>query len=214
MRFLLLLLLICWPSFPQRQVAVDNDSVRVLVVTSEPGPKGRMHDHKMNRVMLYLDEGSQRLEYQDGKKEDLRFRAGQALWSPAGGMHTSQNTAAKPWRVVEIELKKPPKSSKSPWTDLDPVKVDPRHYKVELENEQVRIIRFRNEAHGKIALHQHAVDRVVVFLTPVNMKVTSPDGKVSELRKQAGEVAFSGPATHREENAAADPIELVAVELK
>jgi len=214
MRALLLICLVWIPAFAQREVAVNNDSVQVLVVTSEPGPKGKMHKHDMNRVMLYLDEGTQVLEHQDGHKENLKFKAGQALWSPAGGMHTSQNTSKKPWRVVEIELKKPPKSSKGPWTDLDPVKVDPKHYKVELENDYVRIVRFRNEPHGRIPMHEHSADRVVVFLTQAAMKVTAPDGTVSELRRKAGEVSWSGRAKHQEENMAAEPIELVVVELK
>ena len=90
----------------QRSVPVDNEQVKVLsVVDPASRPPGRMHDHKMNRVMIYLDGGTQRLAYQDGKVEDLKFRAGQALWSPASGMHTSQNLDAKPHRLVEIELK-------------------------------------------------------------------------------------------------------------
>lgn len=207
-------MLVCLPLAAQRTIPIDNDKVRVVVVESAPGPKGSLHEHKMNRVMIYLDEGTQRLEHQDGRREDLRFGPGHVLWSPKGGFHTSQNTAAKPWRVVEIELKKDATAGRAPWTDLDPVKADPKHYKVELENEQVRVIRFRNEPHGKIPLHQHATDRVVVFLTAAWMKVTSPDGAVSELKKGAGEVAFSAPGTHREENASAEPIELLAVELK
>ena len=37
---------------------IDNDQVRVLDVTVQPAEKTRLHEHKINRVMIYLDEGS------------------------------------------------------------------------------------------------------------------------------------------------------------
>ena len=43
---------------------IDNDQVRVLDVTVQPHEKTRLHEHKINRVMIYLDEGAQHFEYQ------------------------------------------------------------------------------------------------------------------------------------------------------
>ena len=50
---------------------IENESVKVLDVMVQPGTKTRMHDHKVNRVMVYLDEGKQHFEWQDGKPADL-----------------------------------------------------------------------------------------------------------------------------------------------
>ena len=37
----------------------------------------------------------------------------------------------------------------------DPVKVDPKHYKVEVENEKVRVLRVNYKAHEKSVMHSH-----------------------------------------------------------
>src|SRR3712207_6038691 len=106
--FRLLAVLACVPAVPllaQRTVPIDNDLVRVVVVNDRSTAKGRMHEHAMNRVMIYLDRGHQRLEYADGRVVDLRFNPGDALWSASGGMHTSENVGGTAYRVVEVELK-------------------------------------------------------------------------------------------------------------
>src|SRR5688572_7509827 len=87
------------------RVKLDNDKVRVLKVTSPSHQKGAMHQHRMNRVMVYLDDGQMTLTNPEGKAEHFRWKAGHAKWDPAGGLHTSENTGDKPFTVVEIELK-------------------------------------------------------------------------------------------------------------
>jgi hypothetical protein len=197
----------------QRSVPIDNEQVKVLsVVDPASRPPGRMHDHKMNRVMIYLDGGTQRLAYQEGKVEDLKFRAGQALWSPASGMHTSQNMDAKPHRLVEIELKGQPKPFKAP--ALDPVKVHPSGYKVEIDNPQVRVIRVKMNPKQKIPLHEHALNRVVLYLKPQKIKVTPDGGAATEISPAENEVRFSTPGRHTEENLGDGPVELLIIELK
>ena len=64
---------------------LDNDQVRVLVVTDQPHVKTPLHDHKVNRVMVYLNAGKQEMT-QDGKKTLAEYNAGEAKWSAAGGM--------------------------------------------------------------------------------------------------------------------------------
>lgn len=73
----------------------------------------------------------------------------------------------------------------------DPVKLDPKHYKVELENEQMRVVRIKYRAHEKSPMHQHPRG-VVVFLTDAHFKFTYPDGKTEEFRNNPGEfMAFT-----------------------
>src|SRR5579862_9729854 len=115
---------------------LENDQVRVVYATEKPHVKGRMHQHKVNRVMIYLQAGSQEFTYEDGKKSVLNFAAGEVKWSPAGGMHSPELITANPAHLVEVELKKPGEG-KSATAPLDPLKVDPKHYKLEFENDQV-----------------------------------------------------------------------------
>ncbi len=193
----------------------DNDQARVLVVTSGTEAKSGLHDHKVNRVMIYLDAGKMTLSDANGKVDTLNFKAGEALWSPATGLHVSHNVSGHPVRIVEVELK--PKSGTmatlKPST-LDPITVDPKRYKVEWENDQVRVIRARYEPHEKGVMHEHTLNRVVTFLYDSNLKVTTPDGESKILKTPAGEVTWGGHAKHIEENLSDLPFEVVVVEFK
>jgi hypothetical protein len=194
-------------------VLFDTDLVKVIKVNEKPGPAGRMHKHDVNRVMISLDAGEQQIVYKDGGPKDLKLTPGQVRWDPAGGLHTSQVMGKNTFRLVEIELKKP-KGSPVEYPALDPVKVDSKHYKVELDNDQVRIVRAKFDAGYKTPMHEHGLPRVVVFLTEAHLKVTSPDGKVTETKAEPGHVAMSGPSKHDELNISGKPFEILVVELK
>ena len=56
----------------------------------------------------------------------------------------------------------------------DPVKVDPKHCKVEFENDQMRVLRWNTGPHEKIPMHEHPA-YATVFLTDNHVKFTLPD---------------------------------------
>jgi oxalate decarboxylase/phosphoglucose isomerase-like protein (cupin superfamily) len=86
---------------------VENEYVRVVAATDQPVAKpGSLHEHKQNRVMIYLEAGDMRIAYADGRVDNQHWKAGDIAWSPGGGMHTSQNVGTKPLHIVEIELRK------------------------------------------------------------------------------------------------------------
>src|SRR5437868_4671823 len=113
---------------------LENDQVRVLKVTDQPHVKTSMHDHKLNRVMVYLTAGEQTMTPQGGKPTVMHIKAGEVKWSPAAGMHVSEVTGSTPVTIVELEIKKDGDPSKKPSATLDPLKVDPQDYKLEFEN--------------------------------------------------------------------------------
>ena len=57
----------------------------------------------------------------------------------------------------------------------DPVKVDPKHYKVEFENDRVRVVRITYAPGEKSVMHSHP-ESIGVFLTDAHAKFTYPDG--------------------------------------
>ena len=197
-----------------RQLPIDNDQARVLKVVAQPHARGQPHEHKVNRVMIYLTRGRQEITPQGGKTAVLEFKAGDVKWSTASGMHVSEITSDQPVTVVEVELKKPGGTAGKVNAALDPVKVDPTDYKVEFENSQVRVVRVKIGAHQKVPLHEHVLNRVVVYLTDQNGTMTTPDGKTETAQHKAGEVSWGGPTKHREENLRDGPFEAVVVELK
>jgi len=191
----------------------DTPEARVIEVTTAPGQRSAMHTHQVNRVMIYLDDGHMTLTDAQGKVEHVRWRAGDVRWSPAAGPHVSENVGSAPYRIVEVELKNAA-GGELPENPLDPVLTDPKHYQVEFENPQVRVLRARYGPHETGALHEHILNRVVVLLTNQDMNVTTPDGKADHARAAAGEVRLGGRAKHREENLSSERFEVVAVELK
>lgn len=158
-----------------------------------------MHEHKMNRVQIFLGAGKMTLTSPTGKIEKLDFKAGDAHWHPAGGQHISENPTDHPFQIVEIELRNKPQSRKV--SDLDPVKVDPKHYKLEFENDQVRVLRLRFGPNEKGVLHEHTMNHIVAYLN-------------DQRRGKAGEVRLDGPETRTEENPLNHAVERLAIDLK
>lgn len=202
-------------AFAAEQVStpIDNDQVKVLNVIVQPHEKTRLHQHKVNRVMIYLQAGTQNFDYPGGKHSVLTFRAGDIKWSPADGMHVAEVVSSQPVNIIEVELKKPGAGKVAP-SSMDPVKVDAKDYKVQFENDQVRVLRVKIPPHAASPMHQHTLNRVVVYLTDQNFRITTADGKVETSTHKAGEVSWGGPAKHTEQNLSDKPFEVAVVELK
>jgi len=95
----------------------------------------------------------------------------------------------------------------------DPVQVDPQHYTVEFENDQVRVLRIRYGPHEKSVMHGHPAS-VAVFLADTRGKFTFPDGKTEEFTTKTGQPMFVPAGEHLPENLSDQPLEVVLVELK
>ena len=95
----------------------------------------------------------------------------------------------------------------------DAVKVDPKHYKVEFENDQVRVLRITYGPKEKSVMHEHP-DAYAVFLTDVKGKFTFPDGKTQKNTQNAGSTMWTPAGKHLPENTGDKPFELVLVEMK
>ncbi len=167
---------------------INNDDVKVLEVVVRPHEKNKMHEHKANRVMIYRNVGAQAFEYEGRKKSILIFKENEVIWSPGGGMHAAAVSTLKPVSIIEIELKKPG-AGKKVTTELDPFQVDPKHYKLEFENDQI-------------------------LVTDLKTRFTSADGKVEETPHKAGDIVYGGAAKHSEINTLDHPIEVIVTELK
>ncbi len=95
----------------------------------------------------------------------------------------------------------------------DPVKVDPKHYSVVLENEHVRVLKIHYDAHEKSVMHEHP-GAVAVFLTDGDVKFTMPDGKTQEMHPKAGTAQYTAAGKHLPENLGDKPFDVMLVELK
>ena len=95
----------------------------------------------------------------------------------------------------------------------DPVKVDPKHYKVDFENARVRVLHIQYGPHEKSVMHGHP-GAVAVFLTDGDVKFTLPGGKTTETHAKAGQTQWTEAGQHVPENLGDKPFEVILVELK
>ena len=95
----------------------------------------------------------------------------------------------------------------------DPVKVDSKHYKVEFENAQVRVLRFHYGPHEKSVMHSHP-NLVLVALTDGKVRFELPDGKTQETDMKANQATWNEAGTHNPENMSDKPIEGILIEMK
>jgi hypothetical protein len=173
-----------------------------------------VHQHHNNRVIVYLDVGAEMLTTPEGKTEKMSWRAGEVKWSPSIGPHATANAAGRPFRFIEVDLKKPPSGKPVKWPQRDPLAVDPQHYKLEFDNTQVRVFRAKLGGHDRGRLHEHVVNRVLVPLMDGRLKATAADGTESESLFQAGHARWGTPVTHSDENLTDQPFDLIVIELK
>lgn len=95
----------------------------------------------------------------------------------------------------------------------DPTSVDPSHYKVAFENDQVRVLRITYGAKEKSVLHEHP-NSIAVFIADGNIRFHLPDGKTVDATVKAGQSQWNAAGKHLPENLGDKPFEVVLIELK
>jgi hypothetical protein len=201
------------PQGPKRLPTFEN----AQVIMNEPHAK--MHVHRYNRVMIYGTRGGEFLHSLDGSTVDLKWDAGQVLWSPATPMHYSEipTTEEIPQgpRGLDIGLKKPGDPSKVVTTALDPLKVDPQDFKLEFENSQVRVMRLKLAPQKSVPTHEYVLNRVFYYYTDQNVRETAPDGKSEVKVHKAGDFVWEeGDRKLKLDNLSDKPFEAIVVEVK
>jgi hypothetical protein len=92
------------------RVVLDNDRVRVLEVTIEPGAREPEHTHQAPSVMI-IDEPARIRYYADGA---LQFESGARSGAPSGvrarwmepeGPHSVENIDERRYHAIRVELK-------------------------------------------------------------------------------------------------------------
>ena len=196
----------------QCKVAFENEYVRVLHWSLSPHEKIPMHEHPA-LVAISLSAGKTRYTSPDGETKEVDTKFGQASWNDPE-KHSSEYLGDKPGESFQVELKKRPAAAMTaiPASE-DSVKVDPKHYQVEFQNDRVRIVRINYGPNEKSVMHAHPAN-VAVFLNDGAAKFTFPDGKTSVTTIKAGQVQWADKEKHLPENTGGKPFEVILVELK
>jgi uncharacterized RmlC-like cupin family protein len=190
---------------------IENNWVRVLRVKRSPHAKAPMHEHPAS-VIVFLTDYHQRIRGADGKSQEVTHKAGDVSYGDAV-KHSEENLSDQPLEAVVIELKPRPPDFKPKPITLDPVKLDPEHHLVPLENDRVRVLRTILEPHLKSPLHEHP-HYVVVYLTVLHTTMTLGDGRTVDNPRRPGEIAWRDALQHVTENIGDRTAMEIQVELK
>ena len=93
------------------KVLIDNDKVRVLDVTVQPGEKENLHAHCRSSVMYLMYEGVYKDYGPDGellsenKVAPPEAQFPMTLWLEPQGPHAVENLDKRPVRLLRVELK-------------------------------------------------------------------------------------------------------------
>lgn len=102
--------------------------------------------------------------------------------------------------------------------DLDPACVAPDHYKVVYEDDDVRVLHFKDKPGDAIPLHKHAHPYQVYSVTSSQRQFFEPacNTKSGSVKQLAANhlLPFSIPVTHCETNAGSADAFLIVVEYK
>jgi hypothetical protein len=173
-------------------IAFENDYVRIVQVALDawrPAPSYIPTALPMVRVVIDSD--------------DPRM--------PRGSVHYCESAfedIGHSMREIRVELKRAPEAVAM---KLDAVRVDPARYKIEFENERVRIVRLGFGPREKGMMVEHP-PRVLVTLTEVAVKLRFADGHTDERGAPAGVAAWLEGETLLTENANQQPLEVVLIE--
>ena len=96
--------------------------------------------------------------------------------------------------------------------ELDPVRTNPQHYRVLLENEQVRVLEYTDVPGDRTTPHSHP-DSVMYTLSSFRRRLVSGDQQ-REVELVAGSAGWLPAQEHHGENIGETPTHVLFVELK
>jgi quercetin dioxygenase-like cupin family protein len=97
--------------------------------------------------------------------------------------------------------------------DPDPTVTDGDKYRVLLENQEVRVLHYRDQPGAKTHLHHHPAF-VIYALAPFRRQLAFPDGSKRTREFKAGDIAWMPAQSHVGENVGSTPTDALLVEVK
>lgn len=95
----------------------------------------------------------------------------------------------------------------------DSIRLQPQHYTIDFENDDVRVMRIKYGPREKAFMREY-VEGVLVFLTDHHVRFTYPDGKTVETFAKVGDTLWEPGIKYLPENLSDSPLELMLVQQK
>jgi hypothetical protein len=95
----------------------------------------------------------------------------------------------------------------------DALEADPKHSKLELENDRMRVLRLTLKADEVASVHDDH-DALFVCIKECHLRLTRPGGRSQDIHMQAGESRWIYADTRSEKNLSTQPLEMLVIETK
>jgi len=115
----------------------------------------------------------------------------------------AQNFPANRFRMPP-EIVLPPK---------DILNIDPQHYRLEFENDQVRALRVTLGPNEVVPMHEAAA-ATLVCITECHVRFTPPNGRVQDVHLEAGQTRWIWDEMRSEKNLSTHKLEMLLIEMK
>ena len=195
------------------KVLLDNEDVKVLEVTFEPGQSDNMHDHYP--VTFYLLQGGKaQVTLPDGTVNEGEFPTGFTGHNTEKVRHQVKNIGETTIKILLVERKKSHPTSESIEKLILPEEVSPDVYQVILENDDVKVLNVTFAPGQGDNIHEHGV--ITYYgIKGGKLQNTLADGSVKEMEVPDGFVGHGNNIVkHQMENVGDDAVKVIIVEHK
>ena len=195
------------------KVLLDNEDVKVLEVTFEPGQSDNMHDHYP--VTFYLLQGGKaQVTLPDGTVNEGEFPTGFTGHNTEKVRHQVKNIGENTIKILLVERKKSHPTSGLKEKLILPEEVSPDVYQVVLENDDVKVLNVTFAPGQGDNVHEHGV--ITYYgIKGGKLQNTLADGSVKEMEVPDGFVGHGNNIVkHQMENVGDDTVKVIIVEHK
>jgi hypothetical protein len=95
----------------------------------------------------------------------------------------------------------------------DALQVDPQHYRLEFENDKIRVLRLTLKTNEAVPMHDD-VDALVVCLKECHVRFTLPNGRSEDVHMETGTTRWTFGDRRSEKNLGTKPVDMLFFETK
>jgi hypothetical protein len=95
----------------------------------------------------------------------------------------------------------------------DALQVDPQHYRLEFENQKMRVLKLTLKANDVVPLHDDP-DALVVCLKECHLRFTLPNGRSEDIHMETGATRWIFGDRRSEKNLGTKSVEMLFIETK
>ena len=195
------------------KVLLDNEDVKVLEVTFEPGQSDNMHDHYP--VTFYLLQGGKaQVTMPDGIVNEREIPSGFTGHQLEKVRHQVKNIGDSTIKLILVERKREQSTNYSEEKLILPEEVSPDRYEVLLENEDIKAVMVTFPPGQGDNMHEHGVTTYYA-VKGGKMQNILADGTVNEMDVTDGFVGHGKKLVkHQMMNVGNDTVKVLLIEHK